>query len=401
MISSLSSVYDIVDNSSTADLCIVNSCTVTDNSDNQIINDIKKIKRTNPYCKVLITGCLAQTNPELLEKIKDIDYIVDNANKYLIPEVLSNLDSSKKIVSNIFDVEDFYDFEINLKDSRSRAFLKIQDGCNYRCSFCIIPFARGKSRSMKKESVLEKINRYHELGYQEVVLTGIHLSSYGKDIGSSFYDLLEEIEIGSTIKNIRLSSIDPADTDTMLVDFISKSKKICPSFHLSLQSGEDSVLRSMRRRYTVDKFERIINEIRQKIPDSCIGTDVIAGFPGETDESFNKTYNYLQNSELNYFHVFPYSDRKGTRATQRKDKVPFNIKKERSKLLRILSETKRTNFYKSFIGLDLSAIVEKNNKARTRNYIDVSLMNKNSEPGTLVNLVIDNVISGKAYGLIS
>jgi len=400
MISILSSDYEILDNYISADLCIVNTCTVTNNSDNQILSDIKKLKKINPSCKVLVTGCLAQTDPVLLGKINTIDYVVDNANKYLIPKFLKNLGSSKKIISNIFDIDKFQDYEINSRDIRSRAFLKIQDGCNYRCSFCIIPFARGKSRSMSKESVLQKINKYKELGYEEVVLTGIHLSSYGKDIGETLLGLLELIELKSPIPNIRLSSIDPADTDKKLINFISKSSKVCPSFHISLQSAEDGVLREMRRRYKVGEFEEIINDIRFKIPDSCIGTDIIAGFPGESEESFNETFNFLEKSELNYFHVFPYSDRKGTRATQRDDKISTVVKSKRSKLLRSLSDNKQEEFYSRFIGKELEAIVEKNNKARTRNYIDVSLDDQGLVPGSSVNLLIKDVKNTKAYGSI-
>ena len=398
MMSILSSDYKILDNYKTADLCIVNTCTVTNNSDNQILNDIKKLKKRNPSCKVLVTGCLAQTEPDYLETVSSIDYVVDNANKYLIPKVLKNLCNSKKIISNIFDIDKFHDYEIKNRDKRSRAFLKIQDGCNYRCSFCIIPFARGKSRSMQMDSVLQKIDKYKDLGYEEIVLTGIHLSSYGKDINESLLSLLELIELKSTIQNIRLSSIDPADTDQKLINFISKSDKICPSFHISLQSGEDNILREMKRRYKVNQFEEIINEIRFKIPDSCIGTDVIAGFPGESEKSFNQTFNFLKKSELNYFHVFPYSDRKGTKANQREDKIPTTIKSKRSKLLRDLSDNKKQEFYSRFIGKELEAIVEKNNKARTRNYIDVNLDGESLIPGSLVNLLIKEVKNMKAYG---
>ena len=398
MMSILSSDYKILDNYKTADLCIVNTCTVTNNSDNQILNDIKKLKKTNPSCKVLVTGCLAQTEPDYLETVSSIDYVVDNANKYLLPKVLKNLCNSKKIISNIFDIDKFHDYEIKNRDKRSRAFLKIQDGCNYRCSFCIIPFARGKSRSMQMDSILQKIDKYKDLGYEEIVLTGIHLSSYGKDINESLLSLLELIELKSTIKNIRLSSIDPADTDQKLINFFSKSDKICPSFHISLQSGEDNILREMKRRYKVNQFEEIINEIRFKIPDSCIGTDVIVGFPGESEKSFNQTFNFLEKSELNYFHVFPYSDRKGTKANQREDKIPTTIKSKRSKLLRDLSDNKKQEFYSRFIGKELEAIVEKNNKARTRNYIDVNLDGESLIPGSLVNLLIKEVKSMKAYG---
>ena len=226
-----------------------------------------------------------------------------------------------EVVSDIFALNEFDDFDESIKENRSRAFLKIQDGCNYRCSFCIIPFARGKSRSMNNDSLLDKISYLHDCGFNEVVLTGIHLSSYGLDKNQNLLGLLQKIEKYSPIKNIRLSSIDPADTSLEMIDFISESKKICPSFHISMQSGNDEILRDMRRRYKISSFTKLINYIRKLIPDACIGTDVIVGFPGETEDLFLETYNYIKNSELNYLHVFPYSDRKGTRASIKTDKI--------------------------------------------------------------------------------
>lgn len=395
----ISDKYKIIDDNNSSDLCIVNTCTVTNNSDNQVINDIKRLKKKNPKCRILVTGCLAQTNPESLEQLQEVDYIVDNANKYLIPKVLSSPSVKRKIISNIFDISKFNDFKITEKEKRSRAFLSIQDGCNYRCSFCIIPFARGRSRSMEVESVIEKINHLNVLGYQEVVLSGIHLSSYGIDIGTNLLSLLSIIENETDIPNIRLSSIDPADTNNEIIDFFSYSKKICPSFHISLQSGSEKILKSMKRRYKSERFIKIIDLIKANDKNACIGTDVIAGFPGETDELFNETYDFINSSKLDYLHVFPYSDRRGTKASVRVDKVSNDVKTKRSKLLRELSEIKKENFYTSFIGKKLSAIVEKNNHARTRNYIDVNISHHHSKnPGSLINLVIERVEDRKAYG---
>ena len=396
---SLSKDFKIIDDNSDSDLCIVNTCTVTNNSDRQVVNDIKRLKRNNPKCKILVTGCLSQTNPESLEQVPEIDYIVDNANKYLISKVISNSTIKKKVVSNIFDINGFDDFKIDQKEKRSRAFLSVQDGCSFRCSFCIIPFARGKSRSMKLDSVIEKINQFAILGYNEVVLSGIHLSSYGLDIDTNLLELLRQIEDSVDIPNIRLSSIDPADTNKDLIQFFSKSKKICPSFHISLQSGSETILQLMKRRYRISKFENIIKLIKENIESSCVGTDVIAGFPGETNDLFKESYDYIQKSLLDYLHVFPYSDRRGTKASIREDKVSEDLKKSRSKALRELGESKKIDFYSKFIGKRLAAISEKNYHARTRNYIDVNMMKKEFvEPGKMMDLIIDKIEDGKAYG---
>ena len=247
IISNLPENFTVIDDISLSDFCIINTCTVTDNTDNQFFKDLKRIKKINPKIKVLVTGCLAQTSPDKLSKLKNVDFIVDNANKYLIPKVIKEPDNyQNEIVSNIFDIKTFDDNYQNLKEDRSRAFLKIQDGCNYRCTFCIIPFARGRSRSMKVSEIIQKINELYSLGFNEVVLTGIHLSSYGKDLNITLIELLNIIESDTDIPNIRLSSIDPADTSIDFVDSICESKKICPSFHISLQSATDEILKDMK-----------------------------------------------------------------------------------------------------------------------------------------------------------
>ena len=401
IISNLPDNFKVVTDRSLSDFCIINTCTVTDNTDNQFFKDLKKLKRDNPQIITLVTGCLAQTSPEKLNHLENIDLVVDNANKYLIPKVLSKPERyHKRIISNIFDIREFDDDFENIYENRSRAFLKVQDGCNYRCSFCIIPFARGRSRSLKEFKVIEKINRLNRLGYNEVVLTGIHLSSYGKDIGSSFEKLLNLIDKETDIPNIRLSSIDPADTSLDLIDLISSSKKICPSFHISLQSGDEEVLKNMRRRYKIEKFNELINYIRQKLPSSCIGTDVIVGFPGENNNLFNNTVNFIKNSELNYLHVFPYSDRKGTPASISKDKVDDHEKQKRSKILRELSNNMKLEFANKFKNIVIKGIKEKNNKVRTNNYIDVSVENSNVSQGSIVEVIINTVEKDKIFGTI-
>ena len=401
IISNLPENFTVIDDISLSDFCIINTCTVTDNTDNQFFKDLKRIKKINPKIKVLVTGCLAQTSPDKLSKLKNVDLIVDNANKYLIPKVIKEPDNyQNEIVSNIFDIKTFDDNYQNLKEDRSRAFLKIQDGCNYRCTFCIIPFARGRSRSMKVSEIIQKINELYSLGFNEVVLTGIHLSSYGKDLNITLIKLLNIIESDTDIPNIRLSSIDPADTSIDFVDSICESKKICPSFHISLQSATDEILKDMKRRYKINIFDDLIKYIRNKIPHACIGTDVITGFPGETNMLFERTFDYIKNSELNYLHVFPYSDRKGTKASMRNDKISDYEKKKRSKLLRSLSSDLKNNFASRFIGKELVGIKEKNNKIRTNNYIDVIIESEIYNPGDIGKVLINKVENNKVFGKI-
>lgn len=401
IISNLPENFTVIDDISLSDFCIINTCTVTDNTDNQFFKDLKRIKKINPKIKVLVTGCLAQTSPDKLSKLKNVDLIVDNANKYLIPKVIKEPDNyQNEIVSNIFDIKTFDDNYQNLKEDRSRAFLKIQDSCNYRCTFCIIPFARGRSRSMKVSEIIQKINELYSLGFNEVVLTGIHLSSYGKDLNITLIELLNIIESDTDIPNIRLSSIDPADTSIDFVDSICESKKICPSFHISLQSATDEILKDMKRRYKINIFDDLIKYIRNKIPHACIGTDVITGFPGETNMLFERTFDYIKNSELNYLHVFPYSDRKGTKASMRNDKISDYEKKKRSKLLRSLSSDLKNNFASRFIGKELVGIKEKNNKIRTNNYIDVIIESEIYNPGDIGKVLINKVENNKVFGKI-
>lgn len=401
IISNLPENFTVIDDISLSDFCIINTCTVTDNTDNQFFKDLKRIKKINPKIKVLVTGCLAQTSPDKLSKLKNVDFIVDNANKYLIPKVIKEPDNyQNEIVSNIFDIKTFDDNYQNLKEDRSRAFLKIQDGCNYRCTFCIIPFARGRSRSMKVSEIIQKINELYSLGFNEVVLTGIHLSSYGKDLNITLIELLNIIESDTDMPNIRLSSIDPADTSIDFIDSICESKKICPSFHISLQSATDEILKDMKRRYKINIFDDLIKYIRNKIPHACIGTDVITGFPGETNVLFERTFDYIKNSELNYLHVFPYSDRKGTKASMRNDKISDYEKKKRSKLLRSLSSDLKNNFASRFIGKELVGIKEKNNKIRTNNYIDVIIESEIYNPGDIGKVLINKVENNKVFGKI-
>jgi threonylcarbamoyladenosine tRNA methylthiotransferase MtaB len=396
--------YKRVPFSEDADVYVIDTCTVTHKADSEARNYIYRARRANPDGVVVVTGCYAQVSSHELRDVKGVDYIIGNSHKF--SSLLKIIrDGKKQPEPNVF-VSDFVEekhrkFEspaIRYFPDRTRAFLKIQDGCNYRCSFCVIPFARGRSRSLGVAEVLERMRTLANKGYKEIVLTGIHLASYGRDIESNLLELLEEIERSKVLTWVRLSSLDPADISGELIEFVASSQTICPSFHVALQSGDSEVLRRMRRRYSPEKFQYVTDLIREKLPDAAIGTDVMVGFPGETDREFENTFELLGESPLTYFHVFPYSDRKGTAAFKMFEKVPVEIKKIRSRTLRDLGIKKKHNFYRGFIGKKIPVIVEKGCRGTSRNYMSVVFPNMNLKIGDEVEVEIKDVNGEHAIG---
>lgn len=398
--------YKRVPFSEDADVYVIDTCTVTHKADSEARNYIYRAKRTNPEGIVVVTGCYSQVSSDELRNVKGIDYIVGNSHKF--SSLLKIIRHGKKQSEPFVFVSDFLkekrrQFEspdIRYFPDRTRAFLKIQDGCNYRCSFCVIPFARGRSRSLSVADVLERMKILANKGYKEIVLTGIHLASYGRDIESNLLELLEEIERSKVLKWVRLSSLDPSDISRELIEFVASSETICPSFHVALQSGDREELRRMRRRYSPDKFKYVTDLIRENLPDASIGTDVIVGFPGETDREFGNTFELLRHSALTYFHVFPYSDRKGTVAYSMSNKVPAEIKKIRSRSLRDLGTKKKHEFYRGFIGKTMAVIVEKGTRGTSRNYMSVVIPNMNLRIGQEVEVGINDVNGEQAIGLL-
>ena len=344
------SKYKKVPFSDKADVYVIDTCTVTHRADAEARNYINRAKRANPDGLVVVTGCYAQVSPEELKEVQGVDYVIGNSHKFssllkIIREG-KRQEEPKVFISDIFKEKKkgFESPDIEIFPGRTRAFLKVQDGCNYACTFCIIPRARGRSRSLDIPEILTRMEKLAKSGYKEIVLTGVHIASYGRDIGTSFFELLRNIENEKIVNRVRLTSLDPADTELDLIDFIADSQTICPQFHIALQSGDAKVLKTMRRRYGPEKFLDLTNKIRQRIPEAAIGSDIMVGFPGETEEEFLNTYEIAKESELTYFHVFPYSKRKMTPAAVMVDQINPQQIKDRSKRLRDLGSKKKPSF---------------------------------------------------------
>ncbi len=388
-----------------ADIYVIDTCTVTHKADSEARNYIHRAKKSNPKAVVIVTGCYAQVSSEELGKMEGVDYIVGNSHKssslLKVIREASPQEKPRVYISDIFKEKKrkFDTPDISFFPGRTRAFLKVQDGCNYACTFCIIPRARGRSRSLGIEEIKSRIKNLQSHGYKEIVLTGIHLASYGRDIGSDLLTLLEQLEKEKIIGRIRLSSLDPADINKDMINLCAGSETICPSFHVSLQSGDETILKKMKRRYKPSDFIGCTDYIRKKIPDASIGTDVMVGFPSESEQCFNNTYNLMNESELTYFHVFPYSIRKNTAATFMQKQIETEVKKERSRILRELGSRKKISFYKKFTGKKLNTLIESKSRGTTDNYINVRLPNGKYEEGDEVMIKIRSVEGEQAIGI--
>jgi len=372
------------------DIYIINTCSVTSQADRSSRQAIYQAKKENPNAIVIATGCYAQTQKEALEKLKEVDIVLGNANRTDILEAIKNhLDTKQKLsyVDNIFRQNDIT-FQEDIIFENHRPFLKIQEGCNSFCSFCIIPFARGKSRSVDEELVIKSVQNLYEKGYKEVVLTGTQLSQYGHDKGSSLYKLLKKLLKIPIFIRLSSMNVNEIKTDKKLLELITEEPNIMPHFHLSLQSASDRLLKAMRREYTLKEYEEVVNFIIKKRPISAIGTDIIVGFPTENQEDFNITYNFLKDFPFAYLHIFTYSDRPLTKAQKLTPKVDSNTKKERSKLLHNLDQEKRERFKASMKGKTLRAITISHDKALTENYIELTPKDLNIDKFEKINDII-------------
>ena len=352
-----------------ADAYIINTCSVTENADNKFKVFVNKALKINPNAFVAAIGCYAQLKPEELLSVKGVDLVLGASEKFNIVNYLQNIDqdfSKFDHSCNINDVDSF--IETYSTNSRTRAFLKVQDGCDYKCSFCTIPLARGKSRSNSIENVVKNVKEIISNGIKEIVLTGINLGDFGKRQSDSFVTnedflgLIKTLDKIDGVERYRVSSIEPNLLTDEIISFISKSNKFVPHFHIPLQSGSDQILKKMRRRYKTDLYESRVKLIRKLIPNASIGVDVIVGFPGETDEMFLETYNFIEKLDVTYLHVFSYSERENTKAIELNGVVPKKTRNKRSKLLRLLSASKKTSFYKNNIGNDYNVLFESENK---------------------------------------
>ena len=389
---------------SEADIFILNSCSVTHKSDNETLYLLRNAKHTNNKIKTLITGCVAQIEKENLLKNDFIDFVLGNDDKLNIVDFINSNITYE--VTDIMNMSDFH--EVVLVDTtKTRASLKIQDGCDNRCAYCIIPFGRGKSRSAKTDFIIKQIKSFEKHQFKEVVFTGIHIGQWGKEWNKTILDLLKEIEANTNIR-YRLGSLNPLEITDELLDFLSKSKQFCPHFHLSLQSACNRTLERMNRFYKVEDYLKQIEKINKMFNLPFIGSDIIAGFVGETEEDFKITLENLKKSGLTAIHTFPYSIRKGTQAENMDGHLSDKIKEERANAIKEISKQKTTEFLQKNINTIHSCIIEKhpdkntgNLKAMSENYITVHLNTKDKIIiNSLQNFKITEIKNGKVYGEI-
>ncbi len=382
-----SSGYEVTEDFDHADVYVINTCTVTSGGDRSSRQAIYRAKRINPSSIVIATGCYAQVSPQDLAGLKEVDIVVGNTHKREIVRILEEHIAGKTTtvhVGNIFRERDLRNFDAVTYFEGVRPFIKIQEGCNKFCSFCIIPFARGKVRSAPPRKVIQEVDRLAQLGFKEIVLTGTQLSQYGWDLGTSLYELLRSL-IKTSVEIIRLSSLHIAELDDRTLDLLTSEEKIAPHFHLSLQSGSNRILRTMERGYTMGEYTKVVESIWTRRPYSAIGTDVIAGFPGESEKDFRETVRAVEELPFAYLHPFPYSDRKGTKASKLHGKIPPEVIKERVGLLKDLDGKKRSWFWRINEGRTVRAVVLKKGGVLTENYIEIPVDLK-AEPGDIVKI---------------
>ncbi len=367
-----------------ADLVVVNTCTVTSATDAQSRNLIRRARRFNPACRVVVTGCYAQVDPDALRAIPGVAVVLGNAEKMDFLNYL-NHDPEEPLVSvsDIAAVRDAVPLTLTSFAERSRAFLQIQNGCDAFCSYCIIPYARGRSRSVPPDEVVSQVRTLVEGGYPEVVLTGIHIGGYGNDLtpASSLLQLVQRIESETKLLRLRLGSIEPTEISEDLIQFVAESAILCPHFHIPLQSGDDAVLQRMNRHYDRRFFRDLVQRIHARMSDAAIGLDLITGFPGETDAEFSNTLSLIAALPISHLHVFPFSRRPGTPAATMPDQVPGDVVKHRAAVLRELGEKKHREFARRFIGQTLEVVVVGETavghyRGVTRNYLTVNISGK-------------------------
>lgn len=390
-----------------ADVYVINTCSVTENADKECRQLVRRIQRKAPEALVVVTGCYAQLKPKEISQIPGVDLVLGAAEKFNIASHLKEIskgDSTKICSCDIEDVNTFTaSYSVN---DRTRTFLKVQDGCDYNCSFCTIPMARGKSRSDSIESVLQKVKEIGEAGVKEIILTGINLGDFGKGLlpastqgggqrQETFFDLLQAIENVDTgaVQRFRISSIEPNLLTNEIIEFVAGSKKCMPHFHIPLQSGSNRVLGLMRRRYKKELYAERVETIKKEMPHCCIGVDVIVGSPGETDADFKETVDFLSELDISYLHVFTYSERANTTALNIDEVVPMHIRHQRNKILRNLSYTKLQHFTRNHIGSSRQVLFESKNKngmmeGYTDNYIRITAPFKEEYVKQVVDWVV-------------
>lgn len=404
--------YSIVGFEDRADVYVINTCTVTNLGDRKSRQMIRKAKKINKDAIIVVAGCYAQTSPEEVMDIPEVNLVIGNKDRKSIVNLVNKIkdrpEDKINAVVNIMKEQDFEDLSVYEIKGKTRGFIKIQEGCNQFCSYCIIPYARGPIRSRKPESVIKEVKKLIKAGYKEVVLTGIHVASYGKDIGkTSLIELIRDINELNDLERIRLSSLEPTLLTRMFLGQLATLEKFCPHFHVSLQSGSDIILKAMKRKYTSDEYGQYIDNIREYFPQASITTDIMVGFPGEGDEEFNESYNFVKSIGFSNIHVFKYSPRKGTPASKYSNQVNGRIKDKRSKELIGLASNLERAFYEKFIGSTKRVLFEQsldinNNiyEGLTNNYIRVLCDSKEDIKGKILTVYLEGIGQGYMKGRI-
>jgi len=407
------SIYVSVPFNTKADCYIINTCTVTGRTDYQSRNLIRRAIRTNPEACIIVTGCYAQVAPHDLARIPGVTLIAGNAEKEHIPQIIERLvkGAPQLLVSDICKAREFSGLNPLKFAGHTRAFLKIQDGCNSFCSYCIVPYARGPSRSLPQMDVLKEIETLARSDYREIVLTGIHLGVYGQDLvpPSNLYEIMKHVDKNRLVGRLRLSSIEITEISDDMMRLIAEGTTLCRHLHIPLQSGDDGILSAMRRNYDSTFFKNRLQEIREAIPDIAIGIDVMVGFPGEGEKEFDNTLRLIAELPVAYLHVFPYSERPGTVASALPGRVDETVKKRRGEILRKLGKEKRNAFARMFTGKKLGVLIEHKKdkytgfmKGFSDNYIPVVIENGNySLVNRVLNVIPDYALEGKLYGRIT
>jgi threonylcarbamoyladenosine tRNA methylthiotransferase MtaB len=375
--------FDRVEFDEAADIYVINTCSVTDNADKRFKTIVKNALKQNENAFLIAIGCYAQLKPEELAAVDGVDMVLGATEKFKVTDYINDLSKNEMGEVHSCEIEeaDFYVGSYSIGD-RTRAFLKVQDGCDYKCTYCTIPLARGISRSDTLQNVLQNAKEISEKGIKEIVLTGVNIGDYGKgEFGNkkhehTFFELVQALDNVEGIHRLRISSIEPNLLKNETIDFVANSNSFVPHFHIPLQSGSDTLLKLMKRRYLKETYTNRVEAIKKVMPNACIGVDVIVGFPGETDELFLETYNYLNELDISYLHVFTYSERPNTEAVEMEQVVPQKVRVKRSKMLRGLSVKKRRAFYESQLGNELTVLFESENKEGfihgfTENYVKV------------------------------
>ena len=389
--------YKICDIEDSPDIIIVNTCTVTNIADRKSRQLLRKVKEENPNSVVVACGCYVQVAKDKIDEIEEIDISIGNSEKKDIVQIVENYIYQKEKINNIFDInkeKDFSEMGAVTYTEKTRATIKIQDGCNNFCTYCLIPYARGRVRSRKKENIIKEVEEVAQKGIQEIVITGIHIASYGLDFSENYkmIDLLEDLNKIDGIKRIRLGSLEPSLITEEFTQRLSKLKKICNHFHLSLQSGCDETLKRMNRKYTTKEFREVAKRLRSYFKDANLTTDIIVGFPGETNEEFTKTYEFLKEIKFYKMHVFKYSPREGTPASKMPNQVDGKTKEERSQKLIELSDKNQEEYNKKYFSEPQEVLFEEQKDGiwtgYTTNYVKVSYKSNENLENKIVKILL-------------